>query len=59
MRSVYRDIKEATEEMDLSRLGDIIERMNGYRIPETESDRWKRIRTAYERFDYSDILELV
>ncbi len=59
MRSVYRDIKEATEEMDLSRLGDIIERMNGYHIPETESDRWKRIRTAYERFDYSDILELV
>ncbi len=59
MASVYREIKAAAEEMDTGRLDEIFDRMEEYAVPEEEAERWKKIRTAYDQFDYSDIVALL
>ena len=56
MESVYEEIKEAAGAMDISRLEEILERMEGYTLPEAEAERWKKIRLAFDQFEYEDIL---
>ena len=59
MESVYEEIKEAADAMDISRLEEILERMEGYSLPEAEAERWKKIRHAFDQFEYEDILRYI
>ena len=59
MKSVYNDIRTAAEAMDINRLEEIIEKMKKYIIPEDETSRWNKIISAYDQFDYSDILSML
>ena len=59
MESVYEEIKEAADAMDISRLEEILERMEGYTLPEAEAERWKKIRHAFDQFEYEDILRYI
>ena len=56
IESTYKEIKKAAEAMDINELDEIFRRMDSYVIPKSEADKWDQIRSAYDRFDYSDIL---
>ena len=58
MADVYDRLRAAADDMDIDLLQNIIEEMNGYRVPEEDEEKWKSIRAAAEQFDYDQILRL-
>ena len=57
MRSVYEELQGAAEAMDCDTIGEILKELDDYSIPETEAERFEKIRVCAGRFDYDGILE--
>ncbi|MCR5304231.1 MAG: response regulator [Lachnospiraceae bacterium] len=55
----YADIKQAADDMDCDTLDKIIEEMEGYSIPDDESQLWEKLKTATAMFDYDSIIDLL
>ena len=57
--TMYDEILEAAEEMDIDRMDKAFKEMEGYRIPESEESRFKKVKKCYENFDYEGIISLL
>lgn len=56
---VYQEIKKAAENMDCMHLEAVITRMEKFRIPDSDKEKWKKICAASDEFDYESILDIL
>lgn len=59
MMDAYARIMSAANEMDCDGLEAVFAKMDEYRIPEADSEFFKKIKTASDRYEYGTILELL
>ena len=59
MKEMYEKLSKAAKEMDCDGLESVFDRMKKYRIPESEVSLYRDLKTAADRFEYSEILELL
>ena len=59
MSSAYEEIKAAADAMDCDRLESIFDEMNEYSIPEKERMLYDKLKSAFDRFDYEEIVSLL
>ena len=59
MKEVYEEIRDAAEKMDIDRLESVFEKMKGFRIADSESERYEQLENAYSLFDYEGIVEIL
>ena len=52
-------IREAADEMDIDRVGSILEELSAFSLPASEKERFAKIKKAYDEFDYDMILSLI
>ncbi len=57
MESVYEELKSAADEMDCSKIEEILKELDDYSIPEKDGDRFARIREKAAAYDYDGILD--
>jgi signal transduction histidine kinase/DNA-binding NarL/FixJ family response regulator len=59
MKETYDELMSAAEEMNSDRLEAVLDKMSGYRIPDSDAALWDRIRCLSERFDHEEIVALL
>ena len=59
LKNIYSDIGKAIEEFDTDKLDTIFGLMSGYSLPAGEKERWEKIKSAYEQFDYQSMNDLL
>ena len=45
--------------MDCDKLSTIFEEMEDYSIPESEKEKWNRLKTASDNYDYDEISGII
>ena len=56
---MYEEILEAAEEMNIDRLEEAFKEMQGYKIPDSEADKYNKIKKCSVNFDYEGIIALL
>ncbi len=59
MDKAYKEIRDAVDDMDSSRLFKVFSAMEKYSIPEKEESLWKDLREALDRYDFEDMEALM
>ena len=59
MSIMYEEILEAAEEMNIDRLEEAFKEMQGYKIPDTEADKYDKLKKCSANFDYEGIIALL
>ena len=59
MAEVFSEIATAAEDMDCDRLESIFLEMEEYSIPEQDAERFQKIKTASQNYDYHAIITLL
>ena len=59
MEVMYDEIKSAAEDMDCDRLEGIFSEMEAYTIPETDAERFAKLKEKAGRFDYEGMMEIL
>ncbi len=59
LEDLYEKIRLAADEMDIEAIEDIFSGMSQYRIPDSESDRWNKLKEAVSQYDYDMITEIL
>ncbi|MBQ1548087.1 MAG: response regulator [Lachnospiraceae bacterium] len=58
IKVMYSELKNAADDMEISRIESILDEIKDYRIPEEHKERYKEILSAIDRYDYEAIVEL-
>lgn len=56
---MYEEILEAAEEMNIDRFEEAFKEMQGYKIPDSEADKYNKIKKCSVNFDYEGIIALL
>ena len=59
MAEVYDGLRMAAEDMDSDTIQDILTEMENYRVTESETENWSKIKEAAKKYDYSSLLALL
>ncbi|MCR5178066.1 MAG: DegV family EDD domain-containing protein [Lachnospiraceae bacterium] len=59
MESIYEELADAAENMDCDRVEAIMKEIGEYRIPDTEKERFEKVRGKAGIFDYEGILSAI
>jgi hypothetical protein len=59
MESIYESLHDAADAMDCDMIDDIMKEIEPYAIPDSEKEKFRRIRELAAVFDYDGILEVL
>ena len=59
MADIYEGLREAAEAMDCDMVDDIMNEVNGYRIPDDEKEKFDKVRAKAEALDYDGMIALL
>ena len=59
MSIMYEEILEAASELNIDRLEEAFKDMQGYKIPDSEADKFEKLKKCCENFDYDGITALL
>jgi hypothetical protein len=56
---MYEGLRMAAEAMDCDMLEDILNEIDGYRVPDREKEKFSQVRQMANAFDYDGILKIL
>lgn len=59
MESVYEGLRDGADSMDCDAIDAVFKEVEGYEIPENESEKFNTLRKMADQFDYDGILEIL
>ena len=59
MESIYEELKDAAENMDIDRIEDIMKETDGYEIPDGEKEKYALIKQKADMLDYEGIQDIL
>ncbi len=59
LESVYEAVAEAAKDMDYGTIEETLSEMDSYRIPDSDREKFKKLKECFENLDYAAISELL
>ncbi len=57
--SSFKELRQAADDMDCDRLGEVVDKLSEYRIPDSYADTYKDVKSAVSKYEYDTVLELL
>ncbi len=59
MNEAYEAIAEAAKAMDIDTLDTVFQGMTAFSVPLSHSEKWEKLKNAYNAFDYDTLVSLL